>query len=208
MEWPGSRPLTLEPELGSDFGGLSQWAREDVVKVLCFCHPDDDPALRADQEATVRRLFEAARRNRLEFLLEIIPSKVGACDDETVATLIGQFYAAGIYPDWWKLEPMRTRAAWSRAIATIEAHDSHTRGIVVLGLDASEAELAASFEVAAGFELVKGFAVGRTIFANAARRWLAGEISDDAAIADMAGRYETLCRIWDNARGAATGQAA
>ena len=208
VEWPGSRPLTLEPELGSDFGGLSQWAREDVVKVLCFCHPDDDPALRADQEATVKRLFEAARRNRLEFLLEIIPSKVGGCDDETVATLIGQFYAAGIYPDWWKLEPMRTRAAWSRAIATIEAHDRHTRGIVVLGLDAPEAELAASFEVAAEFELVKGFAVGRTIFATAARRWLAGEISDEAAIADMAGRYENLCRIWDNARGAATGQAA
>jgi 5-dehydro-2-deoxygluconokinase len=208
VEWPGSRPLTLEPELGSDFGGLSQWAREDVVKVLCFCHPDDDPALRADQEATVKRLFEAARRNRLEFLLEIIPSKVGACDDETVATLIGQFYAAGIYPDWWKLEPMRTRAAWSRAIAAIEAHDTNTRGIVVLGLDAPEAELAASFEVAAGFALVKGFAVGRTIFATAARLWLAGEISDEAAIADMAGRYENLCRIWDNARGAATGQAA
>ena len=41
-EWPGSRPLTLEPELGSDYGGLGEWARENVVKVLCFCHPDDD----------------------------------------------------------------------------------------------------------------------------------------------------------------------
>ncbi|SFK59003.1 5-dehydro-2-deoxygluconokinase, partial [Celeribacter marinus] len=73
-EWPASRPLTLEPELGSDFGGLSQWARENVVKCLCFCHPDDDAATRADQEATVKRLFEAARRNNLEFLLELIPS--------------------------------------------------------------------------------------------------------------------------------------
>ena len=41
VEWPGSRPLTLEPEIGPDFGGLSEWALEDVVKVLCFCHPDD-----------------------------------------------------------------------------------------------------------------------------------------------------------------------
>ena len=40
-EWPASRPLDIEPELGSDYGGLVQWAREDVVKVLCFCHPDD-----------------------------------------------------------------------------------------------------------------------------------------------------------------------
>ncbi|NVO29554.1 5-dehydro-2-deoxygluconokinase, partial [Donghicola sp. C2-DW-16] len=56
-EWPGSRPLTLEPELGTDFGGLNQWAKENVVKCLCFCHPDDDAATRADQEATVKRLF-------------------------------------------------------------------------------------------------------------------------------------------------------
>ncbi|MDE1157174.1 MAG: 5-dehydro-2-deoxygluconokinase [Neorhizobium sp.] len=207
-EWPGSRPLELEPELGSDCGPLSEWAREDVVKVLCFCHPDDDAATRAGQEATVKRLFEAARRNRLEFLLEIIPSKVASTDDRTVATLIEQFYAAGIYPDWWKLEPMKTQAAWANAIAAIEARDRHTRGIVVLGLDAPEAELSASFEVAAGFGLVKGFAVGRTIFGDAARRWLAGEITDADAVEDMAARYRRLCQIWDAARDKAGEQAA
>lgn len=199
-EWPGSRPLTLEPELGSDCGTLSEWAREDVVKVLCFCHPDDNAAMRADQEAMVKRLFEAARRNRLEFLLEIIPSKVGATDDRTVATLIRQFYAAGVYPDWWKLEPMKTTAGWANAIAAIEAHDMYTRGIVVLGLDAPEAELSDSFEVAAGFPQVKGFAVGRTIFGNAARRWLAGDMTDTDAVDDMARRYQRLCLIWDGAR--------
>jgi 5-dehydro-2-deoxygluconokinase len=204
-EWPGSRPLTLEPELGSDYGGLAEWAREDVVKVLCFCHPDDSPEVRSDQEATVKRLWEASRRNRLEFLLEIIPSKVGAVDDETTATLIRQFYAAGVYPDWWKLEPMTSRAAWANAIAAIEAHDAHTRGIVVLGLDAPEAELAASFETAAGFDLVKGFAVGRTIFAEVARDWMKGEVADDAAVAEMARRYARLCALWDKARATARG---
>jgi 5-dehydro-2-deoxygluconokinase len=202
-EWPGSRPLTLEPELGGDFGGLIEWAREDVVKVLCFCHPDDAPAMRAEQEATVRRLWEAARRNKLEFLLEVIPSRVGPVDDETTAALIRQFYAAGVWPDWWKLEPMTSRAAWRNAIAAIEAHDRHTRGIVVLGLDAPEAELAASFETAAGFELVKGFAVGRTIFGETARAWMGGAITDAEAVADMAERYARLCAIWDRARAAA-----
>ena len=202
-EWPGSRPLALEPELGADCGGLEAWAREDVVKVLCFCHPDDDAAMRANQEATVKRLFEASRRNGLEFLLEIIPSKVGPVDDMTTATLIGQFYAIGVYPDWWKLEPMVTAAAWQNAIDAIEEHDRHTRGIVVLGLDAPEAELAASFAVAAAFPLVRGFAVGRTIFGAVARDWLAGRISDDAAVAAMAERYARLCGIWDAARAAA-----
>ena len=199
-EWPGSRPLTLEPALGPDCGGLQDWARGNVVKVLCFCHPQDDEGLWAEQIATVERLFRAARRQGLEFLLEVIPSKVGAVDDQTTAQIIARFYAAGIYPDWWKLEPLTTRAAWARAIATIEAHDPHTRGIVVLGLDAPEAELAASFATAAGFAQVKGFAVGRTIFADAARRWLAGACSDDEAREEMRARYARLCMIWDDAR--------
>ncbi|SDD67468.1 5-dehydro-2-deoxygluconokinase [Paracoccus isoporae] len=199
-EWPGSRPLTLEPELGPDCGGLQEWARENIVKCLCFCHPDDDAAMREDQEATIRRLYTAARRNDLEFLLEVIPSKVGPVDDMTTATLIRQFYAIGVYPDWWKLEPMKTREGWQNAIDAIEEHDKHTRGIVVLGLDAPEAELAASFEVAAGFDLVKGFAVGRTIFGDAARAWMQGEIGDDDAVAQMAERYARLCEIWDSAR--------
>ena len=207
-EWPGSRPLTLEPELGPDCGGLEGWARENVVKVLCFCHPDDTAATRADQEATVRQLFTAARRNGLEFLLEVIPSKVGPVDDATTATLIRRFYAAGVFPDWWKLEPMRTRAAWANAIAAIEENDPHTRGIVVLGLDAPEAQLAASFEVAAGFGLVKGFAVGRTIFGDAARGWMAGDLADAEAVAEMARRYARLCEIWDRARAAAREKAA
>ena len=202
-EWPGSRPLTLEPELGSDFGGLNQWAKEDVVKVLCFCHPDDTPETWAEQLAVVKRLWEASRRNGLEFLLEIIPSKVGSVDDDTTATLIRRFYAEGVWPDWWKLEPMTSRAAWANAIAAIEAHDAHTRGIVVLGLDAPEAELAASFETAAGFDLVKGFAVGRTIFGEVARTWMTGGIGDDAAVAEMAERYTRLCAVWDKARATA-----
>ncbi|MDP5307858.1 bifunctional 5-dehydro-2-deoxygluconokinase/5-dehydro-2-deoxyphosphogluconate aldolase [Paracoccus spongiarum] len=206
-EWPGSRPLSLEPALGPDCGGLGEWARENVVKVLCFCHPDDEAAMRVAQEAEVGRLFAAARRNGLEFLLEIIPSKVGPVDDMTAAVLIGQFYAAGICPDWWKLEPMQTRAGWQNAIAAIEAHDRHTRGIVVLGLDAPEADLAASFAVAAAFPLVRGFAVGRTIFGSVARNWLAGDLDDAAAVAEMAGRYARLCGIWDAARAAARAMA-
>ena len=203
VEWPGSRPLTLEPELGPDYGGLGEWALENVVKVLCFCHPGDTAEMRAQQEATISRLFSAARRNRLEFLLEIIRSKAGPVDDDTTATLIRRFYEIGIYPDWWKLEPMVSAAAWEKTCAAITDNDPNTRGIVVLGLDAPEAELAASFGVAAAYPLVKGFAVGRTIFAQAAREWLAGTISDEQAIDDLQPRYQRLCTLWDEARSAA-----
>ncbi len=199
-EWPGSRPLRLEPELGADCGGLEAWARETVVKVLCFCHPDDDAGTRADQEKTVKRLFDAARRNDLEFLLEIIPSRIGRVDDDTTARLVRQFYAAGVFPDWWKLEPMKTEAGWRHVVAAIGDHDPHIRGILVLGLDAPEAELAASFAAAAAFPQVKGFAVGRTIFGEVARAWMAGRIGDAEAVAEMSARFARLAGIWDEAR--------
>jgi 5-dehydro-2-deoxygluconokinase len=200
VEWPGSRPLTLEPEIGPDFGGLSEWPLKQVVKVLCFYHPDDTPEMKAEQEAVVTRLFHAARRNRLELLLEIIPSKVGPVTDDTSAQVIQRFYDLGIYPDWWKLEPFATAAAWANACDAITRNDSHVRGVVVLGLDAPEQELAASLALAAAQPLVKGFAVGRTIFGEAARGWLAGTLDDDAAVALMAENYARLCAIWEDAR--------
>lgn len=200
VEWPGSRPLALEPELGEDFGGLVEWPLENVVKVLCFYHPDDDSATKAAQEETVRRLFAAARRNRLELLLEIIPSKIGPVDEATTARVIDRFYEIGVYPDWWKLEPMKDGQCWTNACDAIRRHDRNTRGIVVLGLDESAEELEQSFAAAASHELVKGFAVGRTIFREAARDWLAGRMSDSQAVASMTDKYASLCAMWDRAR--------
>ncbi|MCR9108965.1 5-dehydro-2-deoxygluconokinase [Marivita sp. XM-24bin2] len=207
-ELPGSRPIEFELELGDDLGGLREWARENVVKLLVFCHPDDDDKTAKMQVARVKRLFTAARRNGLEFLLEVIPSKVGPVDDTTTATLIQTFYDADVYPDWWKLEPFTSDAAWANAVNAITRNDPRTRGIVVLGLDAPEADLAASFALAAKQPLVKGFAVGRTIFGDAARAWLQGEMNDADAVAQMADRYSRLCRIWDDARRGAKEDAA
>ncbi|MEJ5086990.1 bifunctional 5-dehydro-2-deoxygluconokinase/5-dehydro-2-deoxyphosphogluconate aldolase [Brucella pseudogrignonensis] len=199
-EWPGSRPLELEPELGPDCGGLVEWPVENVVKLLCFYHPDDSDEVKAQQEATVKRLFTAARRNRLEFLLEIIPSKVAPVNDMSTAKVIERFYEIGVYPDWWKLEPLKTTEAWRNACEAITRNDPHTRGIVVLGLDAPAEELEASLKVAADFDLVKGFAIGRTILGDVARQWLANKISDAEAIAEMAKRYRGFCDLWDRLR--------
>lgn len=208
VEWPGSRPLELEPEIGPDYGGLSEWPLDHVVKCLCFYHPDDTAEMKAAQEATVMRLFSAARRNRLEFLLEVIPSKVAAVDDDTNAAIIRRFYDLGVYPDWWKLEPMTSDTAWQQACAAIEENDPHVRGIVVLGLAAEEDALAASFEVAARYPLVKGFAVGRTIFADVAAGYMAGDIAPEAAVQQMAQTYARLCALWDQARAIAQEKAA
>jgi len=207
-EWPGSRPLALEPELGPDCGGLSEWPLEHVVKVLCLCHPDDAAALWEEQLATLERLFAAARRNRLEVLLEVVPSRIGPVAADTVARIVHRVHDRGLRPDWWKLEPMTSEAAWSLGCAAIAERDPHVRGVVVLGLGEGEAALAESLRMAARQPLVRGFAVGRTIWAEAARGWFAGRTGDAEAVADMADRFARLCRHWDAARAAAQEAAA
>jgi 5-dehydro-2-deoxygluconokinase len=196
VELPGSRPLELEigPDLGTD---LKEWPIDHVVKVLCFYHPDDEAATKAEQEAMIIRLADAVRSNGLEFLLEVIPSKVAEINDDTAAMVMERFYELGVYPDWWKLEPMKSDAAWAKASAVIEKHDPYCRGIVVLGLDAPKETLRDSFAVAARFERVKGFAVGRTIWAEVARQWFAGKLDDEQALAQMADNFSELCEIWD-----------
>ena len=102
--------------------------------------------------------------------------------------VLERLYALGIKPDWWKLEPQPSAAAWQadrrdasrrtiRFAAACAARPRCAGGRAGSALSRSQRACAA----------VKGFAVGRTIFADAARAWLAGEIDDEAAV-DRHGR--------------------
>jgi 5-dehydro-2-deoxygluconokinase len=199
VEQPGSRPLRFE--FGGDIGGrLAEWPVTHTVKCLAFFHPDDEAALKEEQTATLLTLHDAARRNNLELLIEIIASRHGRLADRTTAEVIDGLYRAGIKPDWWKLEPQPSPAAWQAVERAITGNDRWCRGVVLLGLEAPEKELIAAFATCAEAPIVKGFAVGRTIFNDAAEKWLAGAIDDRAAIADMAVRFARLTRAWQQAR--------
>ena len=117
-----------------------------------------------------------------------------------MARALQQLYDLGIKPDWWKLEPQASQKAFARISEVVGREDPWCRGIVLLGLEAPPAELEAAFAAAAQVPLVKGFAVGRTIFADAARRWMKGEIDDAAAVDDMAKRFRALVESWQRAR--------
>ena len=173
-----------------------------TIKCLSFYHPDDPTELKAEQSQKLRTLYEAARKVGRELLIEIIAGKHGALDDDTIARALEEHYALGIKPDWWKLEPQASAKAWENISAVIAKNDPWCRGIVLLGLEAPEVELAKGFEAVAPHKIVKGFAVGRTIFNHAAQDWLAGRISDEAATADMADRFGNLVKLWSKARGA------
>ncbi len=195
VELPGSRPLRFE--FSQDIGSqLVEWPLGHCIKCLCFYHPDDPAAFKAEQQQKLTALFEAARRIGRELLIEIIAGKNGELDDETVSRALRELYDLGIKPDWWKLEPQASEQAWRNIEAAIAENDPYCRGIVLLGLEAPKAELLKAFEATKAAPSVKGFAVGRTIFADAARQWLAGRINDEAAIEDMAGRFRELTEAW------------
>jgi 5-dehydro-2-deoxygluconokinase len=199
VEKPGSRPLDFDqlPDLGSH---LVEWPSNHTVKCLCFYHPDDPEDLKALQERELLRVTDAARTVGRELLIEIIAGKHGPLEIDTVARVVARLYALGIKPDWWKLEPQLDPRAWAQIEATILANDPYCRGIVLLGLEAPAEDLIDAFRAARAAPLVKGFAVGRTIFAEAARGWLSGTLSDEAAITDMATRFSALVDAWAAAR--------
>ena len=199
VELPGARPIRFEggPDLGCS---LREWPAEHCVKCLVFYHPDDPADLRAEQERQVLVLADASRRTGHDLLLEIIPSKSEApVDERTLARAMRRFYALGVHPDWWKLPDPGSDAAWGDIAGVIEAHDPHCRGVLLLGLDAPEAELVAAFATARRHPVCKGFAVGRTIFGKPAEEWLAGRINDQQAIQAMASAYRRLIDAWEAA---------
>ncbi|MET0605721.1 MAG: 5-dehydro-2-deoxygluconokinase [Beijerinckiaceae bacterium] len=195
VEEPGSRPLDFEHG-GSIGAKLIEWPANHVVKCLCFYHPDDAPELKARQERELLRVADAAQRVGRELLIEIICGKHGPLGDDTVASVMARLYAIGVRPDWWKLEPLSTEAAWRAASDVIDAHDHWCRGIVMLGLDATENDIISAFAAARKATRVKGFAVGRTIFAEPFKSWLRGTSTDDEAVQEMAARFRRLCDAW------------
>ena len=199
VELPGARPIRFEggPDLGCS---LREWPAEHCVKCLVFYHPDDPADLRAEQERQVLILADASRRTGHDLLLEVIPGKSEApVDETTLARAMRRFYELGVYPDWWKLPDPGSDAAWGDIAGVIEAHDPHCRGVLLLGLDAPEAELFAAFATARRHPVCKGFAVGRTIFGKPAEEWLAGRINDQQAIQAMASAYRRLIDAWEAA---------
>ena len=198
VELPGSRPLEFES--GGSLGArLVEWPIGHTVKCLCFYHPDDPPDLQQRQERELLRLHDAARRIGRELLIEIIASKHGPIDDQTAARVLARLYQIGIRPDWWKLEGQPSPEGWRRVAATIEAGDPLCRGVMLLGLEAPEADLAAAFRIARSCAMVRGFAVGRTIFAEPARKWFAGALDDAAATQAMAESFARLVALWQDA---------
>ena len=193
IELPSSRPLKLEHgNIGSQ---LTSWPLEHVVKCLVFYHPDDAEPIRREQEDIVKEVYQACCHSGHELLLEVILPADSEKKDEHYVRAVTRLYNLGIKPDWWKL-PSLASETWSELDTLINERDKHCRGIVLLGLDASQEVLAEGFRQAGGQSIVKGFTVGRTLFGQPSKAWLANEIDDATLIENVKANYHNLIALW------------
>ncbi len=199
IEQSGVFPLAFEegPDLGSR---LAEWPVNHCVKVLAPIRTDDPADLIAYHEGEILRLADGCRRTGHEFLFEIITGNRGkpAAPDQVLA-LMQRFYDLGVAPDWWKLEPIEDAGFWEAAGDIVRANDPHLQGIIVLGKEMPDEQLARVFALSRPEPLVRGFAIGRTIFSAAAQGWFAGTIDDAEAHDKMKAIYAGLVAAWDNA---------
>lgn len=181
VEVPGSRPL--EFEVGENIAAhLRAWPAEHVVKCLSLSPVEDLPRLKA--------LGDACIATGHELLIELVMHNPP----------LAEIYAAGIKPDWWKLASPQDDKAWAAIERVIQREDPYCRGVLLLGMEASEDELERGFAAAARHPVCKGFAVGRSIFMEAARLWFADKLSDQEVISRVEKNYASLVAAWRKAR--------
>ncbi|CAM2157158.1 5-dehydro-2-deoxygluconokinase [Pararobbsia alpina] len=198
IEFPGSSPLVFEG--GRSVGTtLLDWPREHTIKCLVHYHPDEPFETRLEQEQQIRALYDAAQASGHELLLEVIPPKHLRQGPDVVYRALKRLYNLGIYPEWWKLEPMPAEN-WKAIDALIAERDPYCRGVVLLGLSQPVDVLAEGFRDAAASTQCKGFMVGRTIFGEPTRAWMAGEIDDATLKARVREIFESLIEHWRAAR--------
>jgi 5-dehydro-2-deoxygluconokinase len=106
-----------------------------------------------------------------------------------------RLYNLGIYPEWWKLEAL-TPSQWRAVDALLAERDPYCRGVLVLGMNAPLAELKAALADARAARSFRGFAVGRTLWADPARAWLANELDDATLVSRVAANFAELAAAW------------
>ena len=177
VELPGSRPLDFEG--GGSLGAqLVEWPVGHTIKCLCFYHPDDPPELKAAPGARAaappRR---RARASAASCWSRSSPASTGRSRPTPSPRVLQRLYDLGIKPDWWKLEPQARRGRLARHR---RGDHARTTPIAAASCCSASRRRRTSWRRPSrpppSEPLVKGFAVGRTIFNDAARRWLKGEI--------------------------------
>jgi myo-inositol catabolism protein IolC len=206
-------------QYGADFGKHIEDNDPDFSKVLVRLNPDGDAEMNERQLGRLKELADWLHEHDRLFLFELlVPAEdeqlesVGGDTDRYDAELrpelmrraIEQIQDYGIEVDIWKIEGVDERKDAEmlvRQTRTGEGRENVTS--VLLGRGASNDKVDLWLQQAAPVEGFIGFAIGRSIWWDALKGFLDGDLERKAAAEQIADNYLRFIKIYDDAEASA-----
>jgi myo-inositol catabolism protein IolC len=206
-------------QYGADFGAHIAKYDVDFAKVLVRYNPDGDSDTNARQLGRLKELADWLHANDRKFLFELlVPAEpaqlesVGGDTDRYDAELrpglmkqsIKNIQEFGIEVDVWKIEGVDARED-AEALAEQTRSGGGREGVVcvLLGRGASDDKVDHWLRQAAPVEGFVGFAIGRSIWWDALKGFLDGNLERDAAAEKIADNYLRFVKVYDDAESGA-----
>src|SRR4051794_7138833 len=201
-------------EYGDDFGAHIEKFDPDFAKVLVRYNPDGEAEMNRRQTERLKRLSDWLHENDRKFLFELlVPAEdaqleqVGGDPERYDAELrpelmrrtITDFQGAGVEPDVWKIEGIETQEDCEQIAQTARRDGRDGVICVVLGRGADDAKVDHWLRQGAPVEGYAGFAIGRTIWWDALKGFLDGNLEREAAAQQVADNYLRFVSVYDEA---------
>jgi myo-inositol catabolism protein IolC len=201
-------------EYGEDFGAHILEFDPTFSKVLVRYNPDGDRDMNAAQAARLKRLSDWLHENGRRFLFELLvpaePAQLAGVGGDAdrydrevrpglMVRAIAELQDTGIEADVWKIEGLDTREDCERVAEQTRRGGRDDVTCVVLGRGGNEDKVIHWLQTGAGVPGYVGFAVGRTIWWDALKAWLAGEADKDTASDRIAANYQRLVDAYTSA---------
>jgi len=201
-------------QYGDEFGAHIEAFDPDFSKVLVRYNPDGDAAMNQRQAERLKRLSEWLHEHDRKFLFELlVPAedaqleRVGGDADRYDAELrpelmrraIVDLQQAGVEADIWKIEGIETQEDCKRIAQTCRRDGRDGVICVVLGRGANDRKVEHWLRQGASVEGYAGFAIGRTIWWDALKGFLAGDLERERAAGLIAGNYLRFVEVYREA---------
>jgi len=200
-------------DYGDAFGEHIEAFDPDFSKVLVRYNPDDDPVLNERQLGRLKRLADWLHANDRKFLFELlVPATDGQLAQvdgdsdrydaelrpELMRRAIEEIQNYGIEVDVWKIEGVDERSDASIiAEQTRSGPGREHVTSVLLGRGASNEKVVHWLEQAAPVEGFIGFAIGRSIWWDALKGFLSGDLERSAAASQIADNYLQFVEVYE-----------
>jgi len=209
---------TFDFEYGEQFGEHILSFDPDFSKVLVRYNPEGDAQSNREQAAKLRRLSDWLHDNGRRFLFELlVPAEQAQLDSvggdtdrydaelrpELMRRAISELQDAGVEPDIWKIEGVDERSDCETLAQTTRRDGRDGVVCVLLGRGAGTEKVDHWLGQAAPVEGFVGFAIGRSIWWDALKGFLAKELGREEAAEQIAGNYRRFIRVYEEQEGRA-----